>query len=506
MSNKVYLVGAGPGDEQLITQKGLDALKKSDVIVYDRLANPSLLNYSRDDAELIYVGKASSDHTLSQEEINQLIVDKAKEGKMVCRLKGGDPYVFGRGGEEGQFLLENGLDFEIVPGITSAIGGLAYAGIPITHRDYASSFHVFTGHFKSEDRDHNWESVSKLKGTLVFLMGLSNIEKICESLIEHGYDKDQKAAVIMEATRPSQRVVTGTVSTIARIAREKAIKSPALVVIGGVVNLHGQLSTPLDGYLNGKKVLVTRARKQSSDMVSKLKSEGADVLELPAIKINEIVSDEEFTEVSKNLSNYSHIIFTSVNGVKIFMDKLFENNMDSRKLASAKLVAIGPSTAGELKKYGLIADLLPPKYVAESVYETIKDSLDENSSVLIPRAKNARSYLIDVIGKDHRVDELLLYSADPEEVDLSVIEQIKESEIDYVTFASSSTVKNFFDMINKNDIDISCFREFISIGPVTSKTLRDYGIENYKEASEYTIDGIISEIKKTIEGENIEKN
>ncbi|MGB3366221.1 MAG: uroporphyrinogen-III C-methyltransferase, partial [Acidaminobacteraceae bacterium] len=339
MKGKVYLIGAGPGDEGLITAKGLSILKEADVIVYDRLANPSLLNNAKDNVELIYVGKASSDHTLTQDEINQVIVDKAKEGKIVARLKGGDPYVFGRGGEEGEYLLENGLNFEVVPGITSAIGGLAYAGIPITHRDYASSFHVFTGHFKDDDRDHNWKSVSKLKGTLVFLMGLANIGKITDNLMEHGYDKDQKAAVIMEAARPTQRVVTGTVETIARVAKENKIKSPALVVIGGVVNLHGKLSSPLDGPLRGKTVLVTRARKQSSSMVEKLKRDGANVIELPAIKINEIVSNEDFKNISNKLNEYSHIVFTSVNGVRIFMDKLIENGMDSRKLANAIVVS-----------------------------------------------------------------------------------------------------------------------------------------------------------------------
>lgn len=501
MNNKVYLIGAGPGDEGLITAKGLSILKEADVIVYDRLANPSLLNNSREDAEFIYVGKASSNHTLTQDEINQVIVDKAKEGKMVARLKGGDPYVFGRGGEEGEYLLENDLNFEVVPGITSAIGGLAYAGIPITHRDYASSFHVFTGHFKSEDRDHNWESVSKLKGTLVFLMGLANIGKITSNLMEHGYDKDQKAAVIMEAARPSQRVVTGTVETIARIAKENDIKSPALVVVGGVVNLHAKLSSPLDGPLRGKNILVTRARKQSSSMVKELKKDGANVIELPAIKINEIVSDDEFKNTSDKLNEYSHIVFTSVNGVKIFMDKLLNNGMDSRKLAKSLIVSIGPSTALELKKYGIIADIIPAKYVAESVYESMKDTLTEHSSVLIPRAKNARSFLIDVIGEKYKVEELLLYSADPEDVDMTVIETIKEKKIDYVSFASSSTVRNFFDIVKKYDIDRSCFKNFISIGPVTSKTLQENGVEEFEEASEYTIDGMLKVIKKMIEGE-----
>lgn len=501
MKSKVYLIGAGPGDEGLITAKGLSILKESDVIVYDRLANPSLLNNAKDNVELIYVGKASSDHTLTQDEINQVIVDKAKEGKMVARLKGGDPYVFGRGGEEGEFLLENDLDFEVVPGITSAIGGLAYAGIPITHRDYASSFHVFTGHFKSEDRDHNWESVSNLKGTLVFLMGLANIGKITKNLMDNGYDKNQKAAVIMEAARPTQRVVTGTVETIAAIAKEKAIKSPALVVIGGVVNLHGKLSSPLDGSLRGKSVLVTRARKQSSSMVEKLKKDGANVIELPAIKINEIVSNEEFKNISKKLNEYSHIVFTSVNGVKIFMDKLIESGMDSRKLANTLIVSIGPSTALELRKYGIVADIVPPKYVAESVYESMKDTLNEESSVLIPRAKNARSFLIDVIGEKFKVEELLLYSADPEDVDKTVIESIKNNKIDYVTFASSSTVRNFFDIVKKYDIDRECFKNYISIGPVTSKTLRENGVENFEEASEYTIDGMLNVIENMNEGE-----
>ncbi|HSQ34022.1 MAG TPA: uroporphyrinogen-III C-methyltransferase, partial [Peptostreptococcaceae bacterium] len=449
MSGKVYLVGAGPGDYKLITLKGIECIRKADVIVYDRLANENYLNEAKDNCEFIYVGKASSNHTLSQDEINDVIVNKAKEGKIVTRLKGGDPYVFGRGGEEGEYLLENGVNFEVVPGITSAIGGLCYAGIPITHRDYASSFHVVTGHLKDDENDDlNWNALSNIEGTLVFLMGVSNLNKISKNLIKEGKDKNTPVAIINWATRYNQRVVTGTLENIYDIALKENIKPPSLIVVGDVVNLREKLNFFENKELFGKNIVVTRARAQSSTLVEKVYDLGGNAIQFPTIKIDEISPNEELEQEIDNIENYSYIIFTSQNAVDIFFNKMYKMNVDLRKLHNTKIVAIGPATANSLKYKGIIADIIPQKYVAESIYEELKDKLSEVDNILIPRASNARDYLVEKLSEICSVKEIHIYNTVMESSDKEeIIDLLEQNKIDYITFTSSSTVNNFIKII-----------------------------------------------------------
>ena len=302
MKGKVYLVGAGPGDYKLLTLKGLECIKKADVIVYDRLANSNYLKEAKSNCEFIYVGKASSNHTLPQEDINRVIADKAKEGKIVTRLKGGDPYVFGRGGEEGQLLKEEGIDFEVIPGITSAIGGLCYAGIPITHRDHASSFHVVTGHLRDDDKENpeiNWNALANIRGTIVFLMGVANLKKISENLIKEGKSKDTPVALISWATRYNQRVITSTLEDVYETAVRENVKPPTLIAVGSVVELRDTLNFFEKKPLFGKNIMVTRSRTQSSSIVEKIMDLGGNPIEIPTIKIEKIENNTELENENK---------------------------------------------------------------------------------------------------------------------------------------------------------------------------------------------------------------
>lgn len=498
MKGKVYLVGAGPGDYKLMTLKGMECIKKSDVIVYDRLANENYLNEVKGNCEIVYVGKASSDHTLSQDEINELIVQKAKEGKVVTRLKGGDPYVFGRGGEEGEYLLENGISFEVVPGITSAIGGLCYAGIPITHRDYASSFHVITGHLKDDENDSlNWNALSNIEGTLVFLMGVANLNKICKNLIKEGKDKNTPVAIINWATRYNQKVVTGTLENIYDIVLKENIKPPSLIVVGEVIKLSDKLNFFEDRELFGKSIVVTRARSQSSTLVEKISDLGGNPIQFPTIKIDEITANKYLEQEINNIEKYSYIILTSQNAVDIFFNNMYKMNVDLRKLHNAKIVAIGPATANALRDKGIIADIIPPKYVAESIYEVLKDKLNKNDNILIPRASNARDYLVEKLSEICSVNEIHIYNTIMECSDKEyIVNLLNKGKVDYITFTSSSTVKNFINILGNENIDKLYNMKLISIGPITSKTINSYGLEVYKEAVEYTIDGLLDCIKQ----------
>lgn len=492
MKGKVYLVGAGPGDYKLITLKGMDCIKIADVIVYDRLVNRTLLKNARKDCEFIYVGKKSSNHTKTQDEINDIIAHKAKEGKIVTRLKGGDPYVFGRGGEEGEYLREREIDFEVVPGITSAIGGLCYAGIPITHRDYASSFHVITGHLKDEDKELDWESLAKLNGTLVFLMGIANLNKIATSLIENGKDKTTPTALINWATTQNQKVVEGTLENIHEIALKEKIESPTLIVVGEVVKLRKHLNFFESKPLFGKSVVVTRSRAQSSKLVDKIMNLGGNPIKFPTIKIEEIKPNEALDREIERLSQYSYIIFTSENGVKIFFDRLFELNYDSRKLGNIKIIAIGPATSKALRERGIAADIIPKRFVGEAVVEELQEILSKEDRILIPRASEARPYLVKKLSEICGVVECKTYRTVKGEGNKEeILELLNEDKINYVTFTSSSTVKNFVEIIGKENLDKLKNTKIISIGPITSNTIKDFGLNVYKEAEEYTIDGII---------------
>jgi uroporphyrinogen III methyltransferase/synthase len=358
MNGKVYLVGAGPGNYKLITLRGLEAIKKADVILYDRLANPKLLKYAGKDAQLIYVGKAPNAHTYTQEEISKLILNKALEGKVVARLKGGDPFVFGRGGEEASLLAENGIEFEIVPGITSAISVPAYSGIPVTHRNVSSSFHVITGHEDptKEDKSLDYEVLAKLKGTLIFLMGIKNIGDICNKLISNGQSPDRPVAVIRRGTTVEQRILKGTLKDIANRVKENNFKNPAIIIVGEVVNLADTLSWFDKKPLFGKKVLVTRTRQQASKLSEKIEELGGEAIEFPTIEIIENDKYDDMDRAINEIGKYRWIIFTSANGVKFFFKRLRELGSDVRALYNAMLCAIGPATAKALEDMGLRVD------------------------------------------------------------------------------------------------------------------------------------------------------
>lgn len=498
MKGKVYLVGAGPGDYKLLTLKGLQCVKEADVIVYDRLANDIILKDAKENCEFIYVGKKSSDHTKTQDEINDIIAEKALGGKIVTRLKGGDPYVFGRGGEEGEFLLDKGVDFEVVPGITSAIGGLCYAGIPITHRDFASSFHVITGHLKEEEKELNWNVLAKLDGTLVFLMGVSNLKNITMNLIKEGKDSGTPAALVNWGARPYQRVVTGTLGDIYDIAIRENIGSPSLIIVGGVVSLRNKLNFYEKKPLFGKNVVITRSRAQSSKLVERVNDLGGNPIEFPTIKINEILPNEELNDAIKNIEKYTYVVFTSENAIEIFFNRLYELNKDIRSLANLKVAAIGKATADCLRKRGIIADFVPEKFVAEGLIELLNKNINNNDNILIPRAKEARNVLVEELRKICTVEEIKIYETIRENSEKnSIIELLQKDSKPFITFTSSSTVKNFIEILGEDNLELLRGAKLVSIGPVTSKTIKSFGLDVYSEAIEYTIDGIIN---KLIEG------
>lgn len=498
MNGKVYLVGAGPGDYKLITLKGLECIRKADVIVYDRLANVKYLEEAKKDCIFINVGKASSNHMLPQDDINRLIADKALEGKIVVRLKGGDPYVFGRGGEEAELLRSENIEFEVVPGITSPIGGLCYAGIPITHRDHASSFHVITGHPRKdgkETKEINWNALANVKGTLVFLMGIANLKNISENLIKEGKDKNTPVAFISWATRPNQRVVTATLENAHEVAIKENVKPPTLIVVGSVVNLREKLNFFEEKPLFGKNIVVTRCRAQSSALAEKISEMGGNPIEIPTIKIQKVEDNKELEVEIDKIKDYTYILFSSKNAVDIFFDKLNEKGYDSRVLCNSKICAVGGETAKAIKLRGIIADIVPQKYVAEGLYEELKDIINENDKILIPRAKKARDFLINKLSEKCYIKEVITYESviDNDKKDLA-LEVIEDENVDYITFASSSTVKNFITLIGEENLQQLKNKNIISIGPITSKTIEEYGLEVYKEAEVATIDSMIDAI------------
>ncbi len=497
MNGKVYLVGAGPGDYRLITLKGIDAIKKADVILYDRLANPKLLDYGRDGAELIYVGKAPNAHTLNQEEISRLILDKALEGKIVTRLKGGDPFVFGRGGEEAALLFENNVEFEIVPGITSAISVPAYAGIPVTHRNVSSSFHIITGHEDptKEDKSLDYEVLGKLNGTLIFLMGIKNIGNICTNLIKNGQSPNRPVAVIRRGTTSEQDILKGTLETIETRVKETGFKNPAIIIVGEVVNLSEELAWFTKKPLFGKRVLVTRTRKQASKLSKLIEDLGGEAIEFPTIKIVEN-EDKSIDEYLKSVENYKWIIFTSVNGVKYFFERLKELKIDIRKIHGASLCAIGPATKDELTSRGFIVDHVPVEYRAEAIVDILKDKISAGDNILLPRADIARTLLSEELVKlGANVDNISIYkTVIPEENRNDLEDILINQNIDIITFTSSSTAKNFYKILGEDNLKTIEDKTIAAIGPITGQTVKELGLKLDIEASDYSIPGLVDAI------------
>ncbi len=501
MAGIVYLVGAGPGDYRLISVKACDCLKQADVVVYDRLADERILGYAPGTAEYIYVGKASNRHTMKQEDINQLLVDKAMEGKCVVRLKGGDPFVFGRGGEEALLLEANGLPFEIVPGITSAISVPAYAGIPVTHRGIATSFAVITGHEDPTKGESNirWDKISMGTDTLVFLMGVANLPHITKQLMENGRPGNTPAAVIRWGTKPEQRVLMTTVANAAEDVKKEKIQPPAIFLVGEVVNLRDKLQwfdRPDTHPLFGKTVLITRAREQASKLTMALEALGAGCLEVPAIRL-EAPSDgySAADKAVSEISSYDWLIFTSTNGVQHFFDRLKEGGKDSRALARLQIAAIGKATAEELQRHGILADVIPMKFRAEGILEALKDKVSDGTRVLLARAQEAREILPESLrSMGAIVDVIPVYRtiAACENGD-EIRGKLETGEINLVTFTSSSTVKNLLEALGGKEPLMHV--KTAVIGPVTAETCRKYGIKPDIEAEEYTIDGLVNAIR-----------
>jgi len=391
----VYLIGAGPGDPGLLTLKGQSCIARSDVVIYDYLAAPELLAHAGDDAELIYVGKKGGDHTLPQAGINDLIVAKARQGRIVARLKGGDPFIFGRGGEEVERLIEEGIDFEVVPGVTSAVAAPAYAGIPLTHRQFTSSVTFVTGHEDptKETSSINWKALAQGGGTLVFFMGVKNLTYIAERLLHYGMSPETPAALVRWGTTPRQQTVTGALATIADIAAAAGMAPPALIVIGEVVRLREKMKWFETRPLFGKSIVVTRARAQASDLVSRLAELGAVCHEVPAIRI---MPEEDYGPMDRAISEintYDWLIFTSVNGVDFFFNRLFHAGLDARALGRIRTAVIGPATAERLLGFGIKTDILPDSFRAESVIDAFKKEPVAGKRMLLPRAKEARPIL-----------------------------------------------------------------------------------------------------------------
>jgi len=492
----VALVGAGPGDAALITVGGVARIAAADVVVYDRLANPALLRHARTDAELVYVGKTPARHTMSQDEINALLVERARAGKRVVRLKGGDPFVFGRGGEEAQALRAAGIPFEVVPGVTSAVAVPAYAGIPVTHRGIATSFAVVTGHEDASkaDLDVDWARVADAADTLVLLMGVGRIAEIAGSLVTHGRPAETPVAVIEWGTLPRQRVVIGTLATIAADVANAGIAAPAVTVVGEVVRLRDDLRWYDNRPLAGKRVLVTRTREQASELAELLAAAGAEPVELPSLEVRVIADPAAVDDAIARLrtSAYTWAIFTSTNGVRIFFDALADRGCDARVFGRTQVAAIGPATADALGARGVRADLVPERFVAEGLIEAFAGRVLRGQGVLLPRAKGARDVLIDGLqARGAQVDELLLYEAAvPVAPDAEGLRRLRGGEIDIATFASSSSVRNLIAMLGG---DVAALRNvtIAAIGPVTAQAVRAAGLEPAVVAEEHSIVGLL---------------
>jgi len=499
----VYLVGSGPGDPGLLTIRGKELLSEADVVIYDYLANPQFLEFAKDTAERIYVGKQGGAHTMSQEEINALIVDRALSGKTVVRLKGGDPFIFGRGGEEAQELAKAGVRFEIVPGVTSAISVPAYAGIPLTHRDHTATVAFVTGHEDPLKGTSSivWDKLATGAGTLVFLMGVGNLPQISESLMKHGRSPDTPVAVIRRGTTAEQATWVGNLENIGRIAQENRIRPPAIIVVGDVVRLREDLNWFETRPLFGRRIVVTRAREQASEFRRMLESLGAETIEFPTI---EVIAPETWGPLDRaieKLHGYDWLVFTSVNGVRFFLDRLQVLGKDVRDLKGIKIGVIGPKTAEMWERFGIHPDLMPDEYRAEAVVGAFQEKGIQGAKILIPRAVEAREVLPDDLRKaGAHVDVVPAYrTIRPDHDTEKVRERLRKGTIDMVTFTSSSTVTNFVKMFTADGDELHKWMEPVAvacIGPITAKTAEENGINVSVMPTEYTIEALTEGITR----------
>jgi len=492
---KVYIAGAGCGNEGLITVKLKSVMEKAECIIYDRLVNESILQYMKPDAELIYMGKENVEGGELQKKINEIIVEKSREGLTVLRLKGGDPFVFGRGGEEIEALIAENIDFEVIPGISSAIAVPTYAGIPVTHRGINTSFHVFTGHMKKDGIEHDYETVAKLEGTLVFLMGLGNLEKITENLIKHGKMPETPVAVIKNGTTAKQETYTGTLETIIEIVRENNVKAPVIIIIGEVVNLREKMKWFENMPLFGKNILITRNRDKQEEITNRIIELGGQAINIPFINIEYL--DFEMPDLSK----YSTLLFNSLNSVIGFMRKI----EDMRVLGHLKIGVVGKKTDEEMKKYRIIPDFYPKEYTVEKLAAESVNFTEEGENVLFIVSNispvNEEKYT-ELYKRNY--DKLVVYNTHKLKIDSGKAEKYaKESDI--LMFLSSSTFESFADSINLSENsemkEILSGKILASIGPVTTKTIEKYGLKVGVEAKEYTEKGLLKAILDKIASE-----
>jgi uroporphyrinogen III methyltransferase/synthase len=513
MRGKVYIVGAGPGDIGLLTVKGLQCLQKADVVIYDFHLNAQILNYINHNAEFIYAGKRGGHHSMTQDEINRLLIKKAEEGKIICRLKGGDPFVFGRGGEEAEALAEHGIEFEVVPGVSSSIAAPAYAGIPLTHRLYSSSFAVIPGYEDPSKEKSNieWSKLSTGVGTLVFLMAIKNIDIVTQKLIENGRSPETPVAVIRWGTRSDQKTITGTLKDIVGLVKEKDIRPPAVMVVGDVVKLRESLMWYEKKILFGYRILITREHSGGFEPLEEL---GAELIEFPTI---EIIPPEDYSELDstiESIETYDWLIFTSRNGVKYFFQRFFEKDRDIRDLKGIKICAVGSKTADEIRKYGIKVDLIPEEFSSEGLIKAFSSypsayrekSQQQGSEILkglkflLPRAEKAREIFPDKIKElGGHIDLPIAYRAVKPEIHGKRLKRfLKEGRISIATFTSAVTFNNFLDIIGEDAIELLKGVAIAVIGPVTAKAVEKKGFKVDIMPEKATIEALVEEIIKWV--------
>ncbi|MEZ5076399.1 MAG: uroporphyrinogen-III C-methyltransferase [Solirubrobacterales bacterium] len=486
----VYLVGSGPGDPGLMTVRSLQLIAAADVVFYDRLIPPGALDGAREDAELVYVGKQPGVPSVPQEEIGERLVDAARAGRAVVRLKGGDPFVFGRGGEEGEALRAAGVEFEVVPGVTAGVAAPAYAGIPVTHRDDASAVAFVTGHEDPAKAETalDWEALAAFPGTLVFYMGVKRLEENAAALIAAGRDPEQAAAAIERGTWPGQRTVTATLGTIAATVAREEIGAPALIVVGPVAARRDELAWLERRPLHGRRVVVTRARAQASGLAATLRELGAEVVELPAIRIEPRLDGAAVRAAVATLGEYALICLTSPNGVRLLFEAMTAARLDARALAGATVAAIGPGTARALTQHGIVADIVPERFVAEALVEALAGVEVEGRRVLVARAAEARDVLPEALReRGASVDVAPLYETVRERPEEAAVEAAQAA--DYVTFTSASTVTNLTEALGDR---FPVAARVVSIGPVTSEAARNAGLRVDVEAERHDVEGLLA--------------
>ncbi|MGB9679173.1 MAG: uroporphyrinogen-III C-methyltransferase [Thermoanaerobacteraceae bacterium] len=493
MYGKVYLVGVGPGDIKLLTIWALEVIKTCDVIIYDRLINKEILKIAKEDAEFIDVGKFPGYHKVPQEHINEIIVEKAKKGKSVARVKGGDPFVFGRGAEEAEYLKASGVSFEIIPGITSAVAVLTYAGIPVTHRNYSSSFQVISGYNRNDNEDKiDWDAAAKYKGTLIFLMGAKNLGYISNKLIKYGKDPKTPSAVIMNGTTFQQKVITGVLENIEKKAREEIV-NPAIIVFGDTVKLREKLKWFENRDLYGKRILITRSYKQSGYMKDTLNNVGAQVILCPTIKITPII--DNVINFLKEINNYEYIVFTSTNSVEVFKQAVKKAKIDLRKLKSS-IVAIGSQTAKSLEDMYIYPEILPEKYTSYFLAESLKDLVKDKNIALLT-SQIGGNIFIQTLKKYANIKKIISYLNEPNYEIKEVLRDELKKGIDFAVFTSSSTFEYMYEII-REDIKLLRNSKIAAIGPITAESIQKKGFKVDIMPNQYTSEDLVNEIIKDI--------